>query len=88
MKHVIAFLLASAAAFPAAAEVLPVIPSEPMDGPTLALDHLPAGFDAPLTEDRLLTLADLDGSTDTITDDERRMIALLGEMLSTVPVSY
>ena len=86
MRHIAAILLASSLALPAQAEMLPFIPSEPLDGPILAIEHLPADFDAPLTEERLLRLADLDGDPVRIDADERRMLAVLGDLLANSPV--
>ena len=86
MRYIAALLLASVAALPAQAEMLPFIPSEPLDGPLLAVERLPADFDAPLTEERLMHLADFDGDSALMDEDGRRMLALLDDLLSNSPV--
>ncbi|MFZ3583878.1 hypothetical protein ACOI1H_17135 [Loktanella sp. DJP18] len=42
----------------------------------------------PTPHDDIVAMADLDGNPDVVTDEERRMIALLTQVLGATPITY
>ncbi|RYH03187.1 hypothetical protein EU805_05510 [Salipiger sp. IMCC34102] len=74
-------------AAPAAAEVLPMMPSDPLDGPYVSVEQVSAEMAEPMTYARVVEMSDMDGDPTVTTDEEERMIALLSQVLTVAPVA-
>lgn len=75
-------------ASPAVAEVVPMDHALIEDGLWIEAPQDAAFGSGPATYDDIVAMADLDGNPEVITDEERRMIALLSQVLGATPITY
>ncbi len=75
-------------ASPAVAEVVPMDQALMHDGLWIDAPQDAALGSGHTTHDDIVAMADLDGNPGVITDEERRMIALLSQVLGARPITY